>query len=289
MSQEVAGKPRPLSRHVNGCRTPSQVSLKFPPKLLYRVLETVGEQGYCVLGEEEVQRLLAHAPAGFAARREALDEFAALSGLKVETTPNLNAARFENPLAEKTMNLTLRSPTSDAVMHLGELEPGLLAYTCPASGGIWIPLQSYLDWKQSPHGETCPLADDLPPVSDDSQRRALLCPESGHLLIRYKVGHGLPFHVDVSPKTGGIWLDRGEWAALKNKGLHLELNRIFTAPYQHQLRMEEHEEAIERLFRDKVGVEDFQRTLDFKRWLSSHPQREIIRSFLLQNPDSNSS
>jgi len=258
------------------------VNLKFPSKLLYRVLESVEEQGFCVLGAEEMERLFSKFQGGFAARREALEEFAILSGLTMETTPNLNAARFENPLSRTAMRLTLQSPVSDAIMHLSEIEPSLLAYACPKSGGTWIPLQSYLDWKEHHARDQSEVpTKDIPSAADDSKRRALICPESGHLLIRYKVGHGLPFHVDVSPKTGGIWLDRGEWEALKNKGLHLELNHIFTAPYQHQVRAEEHEAAMDRLFRDKIGCEDFERVVEFKRWLSSHPKRRSIRAYLL--------
>src|SRR6187549_2927541 len=106
------------------------VDLKFPPDLLYRVLEAVEARGFFVLGEDEIERLLSHIEGGRAERRLALEEFAQLAGLKMETTPNLNAARFETPRAEKPMNLTLHSPVADAMMHLGEIEPGLCAYTC---------------------------------------------------------------------------------------------------------------------------------------------------------------
>jgi len=63
------------------------VNLKFPSKLLYRVLESVEEQGFCVLGAEEMEHLFSRFQGGFAARREALEEFAILSGLTMETTP----------------------------------------------------------------------------------------------------------------------------------------------------------------------------------------------------------
>jgi Zn-finger nucleic acid-binding protein len=253
----------------------------LPAEMLHRVLADVKEQGFCVLGAEEIDGMIARTE-GVAARRQFLEEFARLSGLRMETTPDLNAARFENPLAENTMKLTLHSPISGAVMHLHEIEPGLLAYGCPTSGGVWIPLQSYLAWKEHPTQDAseAPVSE-LPSVSDDSKQRALICPESGHLLIRYKVGHGLPFHVDMSPKTGGVWLDRGEWDALKSKRLHRDPTHIFTAPYQRQIRTEEHEEIVERLLREKIGSEDFAKAAEFKRWLSLHPQREQSCSYLL--------
>ena len=125
----------------------------------------------------------------------------------------------------------MRSPIHpDTTLELKEIVPGLSAYACPKSRGVWIPLQSYLAWQalHKPDDRQPPPSYAPVPV-DDSKRRALICPESGRLLIRYRVGHGLNFHIDLSPVTGGVWLDQGEWEALKSKGLHAELNLIFAA------------------------------------------------------------
>jgi len=187
------------------------VSQKFPPDLLYRVRESIDECGFCVFGMDDIARLLSEVRGGRAARRQALEEFAALSGTRMETTPNLNSARFMNPPTQSGgAAMVLQSPVfPDTAMHLSELEPGLFAYLCPKSGGVWIPFQSYLDWKEHHRHDTAALPAPCVPVpTDDSTHRALLCPESGRVLIRYRVGHGLKLHVDVSPDTGGIWLHR---------------------------------------------------------------------------------
>jgi len=134
-------------------------------------------------------------------------------------------------------------------MLLREIEPGLSVYECPKSGGFWIPLQSYTAWQEkhpSPQTEASPNAN-AAVAADDSARRALICPESGRLLLRYRVGHGLPFHVDRSPATGGVWLDKGEWEALKNKGLHISLHLIFTAAYQRQVRSTEYDQSLRNI------------------------------------------
>src|SRR6266404_578473 len=91
----------------------------------------------------------------------------------------------------------------DTDMQLREIEPGLVVYECPKSGGFWIPLQAYLAWKE----RQPEVSDALPKGSalvlqDDSRQRALICPQSGRLLLRYRVGHGLPFHIDRSSATG---------------------------------------------------------------------------------------
>src|SRR5258708_476799 len=108
----------------------------------------------------------------------------------------------------------MQSPIApDIRLESTELETGLHAYRCPKSGGYWIPLQSYLDWREV-HSQVRPLPDGYEPeVADDTSRPALLCPESGCLLVRFHVGHGLKFQIDRSPKTGGVWLDAGEWDA----------------------------------------------------------------------------
>jgi len=177
----------------------------------------------------------------------------------------------------------MRSPVyPDATMELREIEPGLAAYQCPRSGGLWIPLQSYLAWRerQPPGGaapaEICPTA-----ISDDSSQRTLICPESGRLLLRYRVGHGLPFHVDRSPATGGVWLDKGEWGALKSRGLHISLHLIFTATYQRQVRSSEYSQRMTDTFRDRIGATDFAKVTEFGAWIADHPRRRDIWCYLL--------
>ncbi len=170
----------------------------------------------------------------------------------------------------------------DTTMRLREIEPGLIVYECPRSGGLWIPLQAYLTWKdQHQQDPTAPAATAVSAVPDDSKQRALICPESGRLLLRYRVGHGLPFHLDRSPTTGGVWLDKGEWEALKSKGLHAALNLIFTASYQRQVRTSEYSQNLTETFEERIGAADFAKVTDFGAWLVRHPRRRDICCYLL--------
>ena len=167
---------------------------------------------------------------------------------------------------------TMHSPIhTDVTLQPKEIEPGLSAYECPKSGGVWIPLQSFLAWKET-HPDAEPHPEGYAPVADDSKQRALLCPESGRVLIRYRVGHGLHFHVDRSPETGGMWLDKGEWEALKSKGLHTQLNLVFTASYQRHVREEAYEESLERAFRERIGADDYEKIAGFRSWIATHPE-----------------
>ena len=169
-------------------------------------------------------------------------------------------------------------------MRPREIEPGLEAYECPKSGGFWIPLQAFLVWKER-HPECSQVLSDLssPALQNDVRTQALICPESGRLLIRYRVGHGLPFCVDRSPVTGGVWLDKGEWEALKSKGLHVTLNLIFTTSYQRQVRSAEYAEQLTETFRDRIGSADFSKVVEFGAWLAHHPKNRDICCYLLDN------
>ncbi len=167
-------------------------------------------------------------------------------------------------------------------MELREIEPGLGVYECPKSGGLWIPLQSYLTWQaQQPPGAAAPSGRCPAALQDDAQQRALICPESGRLLLRYRVGHGLPFHLDRSSATGGVWLDKGEWEALKSRGLHVTLHLIFTAAYQRQIRSSEYVERLTETFRNRIGAADFSMVAEFGAWLAHHPNRKDIYCYLL--------
>ena len=167
-------------------------------------------------------------------------------------------------------------------MQLREIEPGLQVYECPKSGGFWIPLPSYLAWKElQPAMAEASAELSAPPVQDDSRQRALICPESGRLLLRYRVGHGLTFHIERSPATGGTWLDKGEWEALKSKGLHVALHLIFTSAYQHQVRSAEYTDTLVERFRQRIGSADFPKVEEFARWLARHPNRRAICCYLL--------
>lgn len=182
----------------------------------------------------------------------------------------------------------MQSPIySDTMMLPREIEPGLGAYECPKSGGFWIPLQSYMAWQERhPSPQPDPSAIANPPVAvDDSARRALVCPESGRLLLRYRVGHGLPFHIERSPATGGVWLGKGEWEALKSKGLHTSLHLIFTAAYQRQVRSVEYDQSLKETFRERIGAGDFSRVAEFATWLANHPKRRDICCYLLDNAE----
>lgn len=160
------------------------------------------------------------------------------------------------------------------------LEEGLRAYRCPESGGYWIPADSYWKWqKDLPH------ADDhgsevshLDPTSE-FEDLVKLCPETGTIMTRHKVGHGLSFRIERSI-NGGIWLDPGEWEALIAGNLHHELHLIFTTHWQKAIREESQAETYVTMLKEKLGEELFSKLSSLHEELSKHPSKAAAVAFL---------
>ena len=91
------------------------------------------------------------------------------------------------------------------------------------------------------------------------------------------------FSYRPQPATGGVWLDKGEWEALKSKGLHVSLHLIFTASYQRQIRSAEYVQTLTETFRDRIGPADFATVTVFANWLAHHPKGRDICCYLLDN------
>ena len=161
-----------------------------------------------------------------------------------------------------------------------ELEPNLVAWRCPETGGLWIPAENYWRWRHSLAAE---LLEDhstgAPAPTGEYDETVKLCPESGTIMTRYRVGHGLEFRVDRS-NTGGIWLDAGEWEALKASGLHGSIHKIFTAPWQQAVRDESRDAVHREQLLSRLGHDLVARLESLRAELSSHPERKLALAYL---------
>lgn len=166
-------------------------------------------------------------------------------------------------------------------MERTTLKSGLTVFRCPKSDGYWIPADHYWRWSAlAEQSVDLEAFGDYEPVEDDTARPALICPESGALLTRYRVGQDVEFSIDRSPVTGGIWLDGGEWEALVARNLHLEMNHIFTSAYQFRVRSGEFEDHLEAQFSRRIGEESFAKVKAFRQWMLSHENPRDILCYL---------
>src|SRR4030095_6646242 len=70
------------------------------------------------------------------------------------------------------------------------------------------------------------------------------CPECRVRMVRYLVGRGFSFTIDHCQGCKGVWLDRNEWEALKQHGLHDDLNSMFTSFWQDEAQKEERKRRL---------------------------------------------
>lgn len=174
----------------------------------------------------------------------------------------------------------LKSPVTGKPMEPVTLVDGLDAYRCADSGGHYIPAPAYMHWleKQPARLPQLPATtQDVDPLTETTG--ALICPESGTLMTRFKVGHGFGFAIDRSI-TGGIWLDGGEWQALRERNFHDEIHLVFTAPWQKQVR-DQHAQAVhEERLQSALGADLVSRLQSLRADLANHPHRNLALAFI---------
>lgn len=162
-----------------------------------------------------------------------------------------------------------------------ELEQNLSSQQCPNCNGRWIGSFQYWKWRDASGKsltENSSSGGSELQVMDSS--KAKLCPECGHILRRYPIGHDIAFGLDRCGNCGGIWFDQNEWETLKKQNLHNDVHKIFSEIWQRQLRDLEHQASMEAFYKDKFGPNDYPKALDIKNWIDTHPNNIALRAFL---------
>ena len=157
-------------------------------------------------------------------------------------------------------------------------------FTCKTCKGRWLQSYQYWKWKDK-QGKYLPEksvseTSDLP-VKDSEH--AKLCPECDHILIRFPVGHGIEFTLDHCGNCGGIWFDENEWEVLKNRNLHSEVHKIFSAVWQAAVRKEVHEKTMQEFYTEKFGEVDYQKIQEIKSWINNHSLSHELYAFLRES------
>lgn len=164
--------------------------------------------------------------------------------------------------------------------HIDDLFPG---YTCNHCGGNWLYLKDYLRWREKKEDA------DLPPPPADFElgesKGAIPCPKTGRVMLKYRISKDQQHMLDLSPDINGIWLDKGEWDLLKQEGLAMHLNAIFTDPWQRKIRSGKTREVFESLYEDVFGEQDYENLKDVRKWIYSKANKaEYLAYLLAENP-----
>lgn len=162
-----------------------------------------------------------------------------------------------------------------------EIEPNLFAEVCEKCEGKWISSKNYENWLAA-HGDILPEipADKESELTIPAFQIARLCPVDKRILIKYKVGHDIPFSIDRCGNCAGVWLDKDEWEILKSRNLHDEMNKIFTDHWQEEVQKDEMRKRLGRIYSDKFGETDYTKIRDFKTWIDSHEKQGEILAYL---------
>jgi Zn-finger nucleic acid-binding protein len=163
-------------------------------------------------------------------------------------------------------------------MAVADLAPDLTGVVCSECSGVWLERAKYDAWRGKHPG-------DLPETSTPAQlaisdtHRAKICPQCGHLLLPYRVGHGLSFSIDYCGACGGVWCDRGEWDAIKAKNLHDNLHDIVSQHWQTAVRQSGVQESIEQAYARHLGP-NYAKARELRIWLRGQPQKALIVAYL---------
>jgi len=169
---------------------------------------------------------------------------------------------------------------TDGAMSPIELAPDFAGLTCGECSGVWIARGNYDAWRAKQPG-------DLPEVPAPAQiavgdtRKAKICPQCAHLMLPYRIGHGLSFSIDYCCACGGVWCDRDEWDALKAKQLHDNLHEIVSTHWQTDARRIDVQEAIEQSYKRQIG-EAYEKAAELRAWLRQQPQQSLLIAYLSQ-------
>lgn len=169
-------------------------------------------------------------------------------------------------------------------MSEAELASGLMGLACGECSGVWVDRAKYDLWRAGKPGDL-PETDTPAQITVSDIQGAKICPKCGHLLLPYRVGHGLSFSIDYCSACGGVWCDRHEWDAIKAKNLHDNLHDIVSQHWQKAVRQAGMQEAIEQTYARHLG-ESYAKAREFKAWLNGEPRKDLILAYLDASPKS---
>jgi Zn-finger nucleic acid-binding protein len=162
-----------------------------------------------------------------------------------------------------------------------DLESNLTSLQCADCRGNWIPGAEYWKWLEK-HGRNLPeRVDQDDGLSLAEPGKPIDCPECRFRMVKYLVGHGLPFTLDHCHGCKGIWLDGNEWEVLKKRNLHDDLNSMFTSFWQSGAQREARKKRMEEIYISRFGRDDYTEIKRIRWWLDTRVNREELLAYLI--------
>jgi len=174
------------------------------------------------------------------------------------------------------------SCASQSTLKTVALEEGLPAAACPDCGAVLLQMDDWRRWRsRSPQLAPATLAPANVPADHG---RARACPACTRLMQRLPVHNAHDFRVDRCIHCQTLWLDPGEWAALVQLGVALQLDMLLSDAGQRRLQGERLLAARMQTLRQRHGDERIDEILRFRRWLAEQPHPDELLA-LLRSPE----
>ena len=162
--------------------------------------------------------------------------------------------------------------------YLDDLFP---CHTCSHCGGNLIYLNDYLRWLEN---NTNPefTADLDTAVSAEETAKAIVCPKTGSIMLKYRISKDTEHKLDLSPAINAIWLDKGEWELLKQQGLAGKLNEIFTDTWQRKIREAKTADVMTAMYEKEFG-DNYEAIKTFKALLENMNNKSDVIAYLVSD------
>jgi len=158
------------------------------------------------------------------------------------------------------------------------LESLLPCYQCSHCGGNLFMMRDYLRWKDN--NPELDSNSDSTSVELQETEKAMICPKSDGLMTKYRIASDTDHRLDLSASIGAVWLDKGEWELLKQKGLLGSVNTIFTDHWQHEIRSQESADILSSMYQRKFG-DHYEKIKSFRELVNQMDSKSEVIAYLL--------
>lgn len=165
-----------------------------------------------------------------------------------------------------------------------ELEPGLVAASCPSCSGALVSLMNYRFWADR-YATASSAEEAVSEVEINESESVHSCPKCSRLMMKYQIGAQTHHKLDLCSACDEAWLDKGEWQLLKRLDLHDKLPKVFTDAWQRNIRKQRQEIALNERYERLLGEESFSRVKEFRNWLLQQPNKDAIKQYLISHQD----
>jgi Zn-finger nucleic acid-binding protein/predicted RNA-binding Zn-ribbon protein involved in translation (DUF1610 family) len=160
------------------------------------------------------------------------------------------------------------------------LEEGLPAAVCPDCGAVLLQMDDWRRWRsRSPERVASAESSGVVDMTAD-QGHARSCPACARLMQRLPIDAQGAFRVDRCGPCQLLWLDRGEWQALVQRGLAHQLDVLLSDGGQRRIQNERLQATRMQALRQRHGDACMDEVLRIRRWLVDQPHRDEVLALI---------